>query len=50
MEKKESVKPERQYSEIPGVYYWFCGSCGNGIEAKTTECPFCHKQINWVED
>jgi len=43
----EKVVPEWNYSEFPGVYYFFCRSCGNGISEGTQECPICKKEIDW---
>lgn len=42
-----SIKPEWNYSEFPGSYYYFCGSCGNGIKKMELRCPYCKKKQKW---
>lgn len=48
MEKhEEPLKPEWNYSEFPNSYYYFCKSCGNGIEKLKPVCTHCGKTQDW---
>lgn len=47
---EELVKPRWNYSGFPGIYYYFCGRCGSGIDEGQTYCSFCNAKQNWIAE